>query len=36
MIPAKDSNNVVGLYDAANNVFYTSPNGAAFIAGPEI
>ena len=36
MIPAKDSNNVVGLYDAANGVFYTSPNGAAFVAGPEI
>lgn len=36
MVPCKDSNNVVGLYDVVNNVFYTSPNGAAFIAGPEV
>ena len=36
MIPAKNSNDVVGLYDVANGVFYTSPNGAAFVAGPEI
>lgn len=33
LIPAKDSNDVVGLYDLVNNVFYTSPNGAAFVAG---
>lgn len=36
LIPCKDSNNVVGMYDIVNNVFYTSPNGAAFIAGPEV
>lgn len=36
MIPCIDSNNVVGLYDLVNDVFYSSPNGAAFIAGPEI
>ena len=33
MIPAKNANNVVGLYDLVNDVFYTSPNGAAFVAG---
>lgn len=36
MIPCKNSNNVVGLYDVVNNTFYTSPNGAAFVAGPEV
>lgn len=36
MIPCIDPNNVVGLYDAANNVFYSSPNGAAFVAGPVV
>lgn len=36
MIPCIDPNNVVGLYDLVNDVFYSSPNGAAFIAGPEI
>lgn len=36
MVPCKDPNNVVGLYDLVNNVFYSSPNGAAFVAGPEI
>ena len=36
MIPCTDPNNVVGLYDAANNVFYSSPNGAAFTAGPAV
>lgn len=36
MVPCKNSNDVVGLYDIVNNVFYTSPNGTAFIAGSEI
>lgn len=36
MIPCKDSNDVVGMLDRVNNVFYTSPNGAAFIAGPVV
>jgi hypothetical protein len=36
MIPCIDPNNVVGLYDLVNDVFYSSPNGAAFIAGPKI
>lgn len=36
MVPCKDSNNVVGMYDVVNNTFYTSPNGAAFVAGPEV
>ena len=35
MVPCKDPNNVVGMYDLANGVFYSSPNGNAFIAGPE-
>lgn len=36
MVPCKNSNDVVGLYDLVNSVFYTSPNGAAFVAGPTI
>lgn len=36
MVPCKNYRNVVGMYDTVNGVFYTSPNGAAFIAGPEI
>lgn len=36
LIPCKNSNNIVGMYDLINKVFYTSPNGAAFAAGPEI
>lgn len=36
LIPCKDRNNVVGMYDVINNVFYTSPNGSAFVAGPEV
>jgi hypothetical protein len=36
LIPCKDNNNVVGMYDVVNNTFYTSPNGAAFVAGPEV
>lgn len=36
MIPCTDPNNVVGLYDTVNNVFYSSPNGAAFVAGPTV
>ena len=36
MIPCKNSNNIVGLYDLVNNIFYTSPNGALFVGGPEV
>lgn len=36
MVPCKNSSNVVGLYDLVNDVFYTSPNGAAFVAGPAV
>lgn len=36
LIPCKNSNNVVGMYDVINNVFYTSPNGNAFVAGPAV
>lgn len=36
MIPCKDINDVVGMYDIVDNVFYTSPNGAAFVAGPAV
>lgn len=34
-VPAKDSNGVIGLYDMANGVFYTTPQGA-FIGGVEL
>ena len=36
LIPCKNSNDVVGMYDVVNNVFYTSPNGNAFVAGPTV
>lgn len=36
LVPCKNSNNVVGMYDVVNDTFYTSPNGAAFVAGPEV
>lgn len=36
LIPCKNSNNVVGMYDVVNDVFYTSPNGNAFVAGPTV
>lgn len=36
MIPCVNPNNVVGLYDLVNNVFYSSPNGAEFVAGPYV
>ena len=36
LIPCKDNNDVVGMYDVVNDVFYTSPNGAAFSAGPAV
>ena len=36
LIPCKNSNNVVGMYDVVNDVFYTSPNGNAFVAGPVV
>lgn len=36
MVPCIDPNNVVGLYDLVNNVFYSSPNGSAFVAGPTV
>ena len=36
-IPARrNSDGVVGMYDAANQTFYTSPNGANFVAGPAV
>ena len=35
MIPCVNPNNVVGLYDLVNNVFYSSPNGAEFVAGEK-
>lgn len=34
LVPCKNSNNVIGMYNNVNGVFYTSPNGVAFIAGP--
>lgn len=36
MMPCRNSEGVVGLLDKVNNVFYSSPNGAAFVAGPEV
>ena len=34
LVPAKrDSDNVVGLYDLVNDIFYTSPNNVDFVAG---
>lgn len=35
-IPCKNPNNVVGLYDTVNGVFYSSPNGIPFVAGPRV
>lgn len=35
MIPCVNPNNVVGLYDLVNDVFYSSPNGAEFVAGEK-
>ena len=35
-IPCINPNNVVGMYDTVNGVFYSSPNGTAFVAGPEV
>lgn len=35
-IPCINPNNVVGMYDAVEGQFYSSPNGTAFIAGPEV
>ena len=36
MIPCISPNNVVGLFDAAGRKFYSSPNGATFVAGPVV
>jgi hypothetical protein len=36
LVPYKNSSKVVGMYDLVNKVFYTSPNGNAFVAGPEV
>lgn len=35
-IPCISPNNIVGLYDIVNHKFYSSPNGIAFVAGPEV
>lgn len=35
-IPAKNSSNVVGMYDLVNNVFYTNQGTGTFTAGNEI
>lgn len=36
LVPCINPSNVVGFYDLVNNVFYSSPNGAAFVAGPTV
>lgn len=35
-VPCLNDENVAGLYDLVENTFYTSPNGVAFVAGPEV
>lgn len=35
-VPCINPNNVVGMYDIVNGQFYSSPNGIAFTAGPEV
>jgi hypothetical protein len=35
-VPCINPNNVVGVYDIVNNVFYQSGNGNSFVAGPEV
>jgi len=35
-IPCINPNNVVGMYDTVEGKFYSSPNGAAFVAGPVV
>jgi hypothetical protein len=32
----RNSDNAIGLLDKVNNIFYLSPNGVAFVAGPEV
>ena len=34
-IPCINDNNVVGMYDIVSQTFFSSPNGTAFIAGPN-
>ena len=36
LIPAKNSSNVLGLYDIINDVFYTNQGTEPFTAGPEV
>lgn len=36
LIPCKNVSNVIGLYDAKNNQFYSNAGSGAFTAGPEV
>jgi hypothetical protein len=36
LVPAVNSNNIAGLYDVVNDVFYTSSGASQLIAGPEL
>jgi hypothetical protein len=36
MIPCRVADGTVGLFDKVNNKFYSSPNGAEFVAGPVV
>lgn len=36
LVPAKDSNDVIGLYDVLNDVFLTNSGTGTFTAGPEV
>ena len=36
LVPCKNSNNIVGMYDIVNDVFYTNAGTDNFIGGPEV
>ena len=36
LIPAKNSSNVIGMYDTVSNAFFTNAGTGTFVAGPEI
>lgn len=36
LVPCINPSNVVGMYDLVHSVFYSSPNGSAFVAGPTV
>lgn len=36
LVPCINPSNVVGMYDLIHRIFYSSPNGSAFVAGPAV